>query len=65
MRDTASVSGINPIFTLSQGQFDQLTDIAWHFGILKPFLADALTINGPELLGGTIAILSTLLGEKT
>lgn len=34
-------------------------------GISKPFLADALTINAPELLGGVIALLSTiLLGKK-
>ncbi|WP_456276557.1 hypothetical protein [Bacillus sp. AK128] len=65
LRDTASVSGINPFFSLSPEQFDRLAEVAKSFGISKPFLGDALTINAPELLGGVIAILSTIvLGKK-
>ncbi|RDU37043.1 hypothetical protein DRW41_10165 [Neobacillus piezotolerans] len=64
-RDTMSVSGINPFFSLTGEQFDKLAEIAQSFGISKPFLADALTVNGPELLGGIMAILSSvILGKK-
>lgn len=65
LRDTASVSGINPFFGLTPQQFESLSETVKHIGISKPFLADALTINGPELLGGTIAIAATLMmGNK-
>lgn len=65
LRDTASVSGINPFFSLSNQQFDQLASAAATFGISKPFLADALTINGPELIGGIIAVgAGLILGRK-
>ncbi len=64
LRDTASVSGINPFFSLTSQQFQQVAHIVQPFGLSKPFLADALTINGPELLGGMIALLSTLLVGK-
>jgi hypothetical protein len=57
-------SGINPFFSLSSGQLDTLSQLVMTFGISKPFLVDALTVNGPELLGGTIAILSALLVGK-
>jgi hypothetical protein len=61
LRDTASVSGINPFFSLTPDHFDRLADLAKHIGISKPFLADALTINGPELLGGTVALAASLM----
>ncbi|MGG3563252.1 hypothetical protein ABES03_16805 [Neobacillus rhizosphaerae] len=64
MRDVTSVSGISPFFSLSTEQWDALASIVMPFGISKPFLVDALTVNGPELLGGTIALLSTLLVGK-
>ncbi|MFD2446602.1 hypothetical protein ACFSO7_21925 [Bacillus sp. CGMCC 1.16607] len=65
LRDTASVSGINPFFSLTPEQFDKLAEVAKAFGVSKPFLGDALTINAPELIGGVIALLSTfLLGKK-
>jgi hypothetical protein len=64
LRDVTSVSGINPFFSLSPDQLDTLTGLVQPFGISKPFLVDALTVNGPELLGGTIALLSTLLVGK-
>ncbi|SOC37081.1 hypothetical protein [Ureibacillus acetophenoni] len=65
LRDTASISGINPFFSLSSEQFNNLASMVQPLGISKPFLADALTINAPELLGGVIALLSTIiLGKK-
>jgi hypothetical protein len=64
LRDVASVSGINPFFSLNPEQLETLTQLVQPFGISKPFLVDALTVNGPELLGGTIAVLSTLLVGK-
>lgn len=64
LRDTMSVGGINPFFSLSTEQFDHLTNLAAHIGISKPFLADALTINGPELMGGTIALVASLILGK-
>jgi hypothetical protein len=65
LRDTASVSGINPFFSLTKDQFDKIAFYVQDLGISKPFLADALTFNAPELLGGTMALLSTLLlGKK-
>lgn len=65
LRDTASISGINPFFSLTSEQFNNLATMVQPLGISKPFLADALTINAPELLGGVIALLSTIiLGKK-
>jgi hypothetical protein len=60
VRDTASVSGINPFFSLSPEMFDRLGSVVSQAGISKAFLVDALTINGPELLGGAIAVLSAV-----
>ncbi len=57
-RDTMSVAGINPFFSLSPEHFEAA---ARHLHISKPFLADALTVNGPELLGGGVALVSALL----
>ncbi|WP_462410398.1 hypothetical protein [Neobacillus sp. Marseille-QA0830] len=64
LRDVASVSGDNPFFSLSSNELEALTQLVQPFGISKPFLVDALTVNGPELLGGTIAVRSTLLVGK-
>src|SRR5262245_55738817 len=55
LRDTASISGVNPFFSLSPDEFHHLGDVASHLHITLPFLADALTVNGPELLGGSVA----------
>jgi hypothetical protein len=60
-RDTASISGVNPFFSLSPGQFDRLGSVVAQAGISKAFLADALTVNGPELLGGAVAVLSAVM----
>jgi len=65
IRDTTSVSGINPFFSLSPEQFDQLGSIVSSIGISKEYLADALTINAPELLGGSVALIaSIIIGKK-
>jgi hypothetical protein len=60
-RDTTSVSGVNPFFSLTPDQFDQIGSMAAEIGVSKPFLADALTLNGPELLGGSAALVSAIL----
>lgn len=52
IRDVASVSGVNPFFTLSPEQFNSVGSLVNNIGVTKEFLADALTINGTELLGG-------------
>lgn len=59
-RDLCSVSGINPFFNLTPEQFQNAAHVASQLGISKSYFADALTINGPELLGGTIAVLSSV-----
>ncbi|MBT4036331.1 MAG: hypothetical protein HOB84_07745 [Candidatus Marinimicrobia bacterium] len=61
LRDTASISGINPFFSLTKDQFDKLGSMVSEIGIPKEYLADALTINGPELLGGSIALVSSII----
>ncbi|WP_121616364.1 hypothetical protein [Virgibacillus halodenitrificans] len=64
LRDTASVSGVNPFFSLTQNQFEKLASVTESIGISKPFLADILTINGPELLGGLVTITSSIIMGK-
>lgn len=64
LRDTASVSGINPFFSLTPQQFDRLADICSSIGISKPYLADILTINGPELIGGSLGLVASLILAK-
>lgn len=64
LRDLSSVSGISPFFQLTKEQFDNLAGIAQNFGISKPFLADALMVNGPELLGGMLGLMSIILVGK-
>jgi hypothetical protein len=64
LRDTASVSGVNPFFTLTPEQFDKLGSIVSHTGISKEYLADALTVNAPELLGGSVALVASIIMAK-
>ena len=64
VRDTASIGGINPFFSLSPEQFDKLGSIVSSVGISKEYFADALTINGPELLGGSVALISSIIMGK-
>ncbi len=61
LRDGMSVSGINPFLGLTPTQFDELSRAASHLGVTKLYLADALTLNGPELLGGGIALAGAVL----
>ena len=61
LRDTASVSGTNPFFSLTPDQFSRLGDLTAQIGISKAFLGDALTVNGPELLGGSLALMGSIL----
>ena len=66
VRDVASVSGVNPFFTLSPEQFNNIGSLLNNnIGLTKEFLADALTINGTELLGGSVALIgSIIMGKK-
>jgi hypothetical protein len=65
LRDATSVSGVNPFFSLTENQFEQMAGLFQSIGISKMFLADALTANGPELIGGSLALISSLiLGRK-
>lgn len=61
LRDTMSVSGISPFFSLTPDQFDTISNLTLKLGISKVYLADALTINGPELIGGGVALIASLL----
>lgn len=65
LRDVASKSGINPLMTFSRDQFDKLGDMVSHLGISKTMLADVLTFNGSELIGGLAGLAAMLiLGNK-
>jgi hypothetical protein len=65
LRDVASVSGVNPFFVLSPEQFNSVGSFVSNIGVTKEFLADALTINGTELLGGSVALIgSIIMGRK-
>lgn len=64
-RDAMSVSGINPILNFSPKEFEVMAKVAKQFGVTKPMLADALTFNAPELLGGLLGISSLVLFSKT
>jgi|GEM_PF-1278715 len=60
LRDVSSVSGINPLFSLTSGQFERLAEICSKIGISKPYLADILTVNGPELIGGALGLVASV-----
>jgi hypothetical protein len=64
LRDTMSVSGINPFFSLSPETYRAVADAAQSVGVSRAYLADALTMNGPELFGGTIALVGALITAK-
>lgn len=61
LRDAMSASGINPFFSLSPEHYHAIADAAQAVGVSRAYLADALTMNGPELLGGTIALAGSLI----
>ena len=65
MRDLCSVSGINPLFSMSRETFDSIAEHLAPLGVSKMYLADALTVNGPEILGASLGILAMLLGRKS
>lgn len=64
-RDTMSVSGINPIISFTPDEFNKIAEVVKKFGISKPMLKDALTFNGPELIGGLLGISSLMFFSKT
>jgi len=64
LRDTTSVSGTNVLFSIEPESFEKVSSIVESLGITKSYLADAITINGTELLGGIIAIASSIIIAK-
>jgi len=64
LRDTMSVAGINPFLSFTSEQFDHVASLVSQIGISKAYLADALTLTGPELLGGSVALAASLLLAK-
>jgi len=63
LRDAMSVSGVAPF--LSPEGFETIARAAQTLGISRAYIADALQVNGPELLGGGIALAATLaIGRK-
>lgn len=63
LRDTMSVSGVNPF--LSPSAFESMAAAGDALGISRAYIADAVTLNGAELLGGCIALAaSVVVGRK-
>lgn len=62
LRDSMSVSGINPF--LSPDGFESIAGFGEALGISRPYLADALTFNGPEMIGGGIALAASLVAGR-
>ena len=58
LRDTMSVSGVNPF--LGPSLFESIAGFGQSLGISRAYLADALTVNGPELIGGALALAGSL-----
>jgi len=56
-RDLMSVAGINPFFSISMDDLERIARILRPLGISKMYIADALTVNGVELLGAILAFL--------
>jgi hypothetical protein len=65
VRDLCSVSGINPFFSLTRETFDTIASTLSPLGVTKAYLADALTVNGPEILGAALGICAILFGRKS
>jgi hypothetical protein len=61
LRDTASRSGANPFLGFTPEQFNHVAGLVEGVGISKAYLADALTINGTELIGGVIALAAAVI----
>lgn len=61
LRDTASVSGTNVLYNVTPEQFSRIAHIAAQGGISKTYLADAMTVNGSELLGGAIGLAAAVV----
>jgi len=65
MRDLFSVSGINPLFSLSREMFDKIAHILAPFGVSKLYIVDALTVNAIEVFGAFLGVVAVLLGYKS
>jgi len=60
-RDITSVSGINPFLSLTPEQFDYIANLLSGVGISKSYFADAMLVNASELIGGGIALCSSII----
>lgn len=60
LRDTASVSGTNVLLSLTPEQYAKIAKAAANVGITKSYLADAMMVNGSELLGGLLGLVSSI-----
>lgn len=65
IRDMFSVSGINPLFSLSRDTFNNIAHFLAPFGVSKLYIADALSINAIEVTGGLLGVLAVFLGHKS
>ncbi len=61
LRDTASVSGTNILYSIEPETFDQVASLGADTGISKSYLADAMTVNGSELLGGALGLAAAIV----
>jgi hypothetical protein len=61
LRDTASVSGTNVLYSIEPDTFQKVAGVAAHAGVSKSYLADAMTVNGSELLGGAIGLAAAIV----
>jgi len=64
LRDTMSKSGANPLFSMDIDTYHAVADVVAKVGISRTYFADALTVNGPELFGGSIALVGSLIMAK-
>jgi hypothetical protein len=64
LRDTASVSGTNVLYSIEPETFGKIADVTANAGVSKSYLADAMTVNGSELLGGALGLAAAIVVAK-
>ncbi len=61
LRDTASVSGTNVLYSVEPDTFHKVAHMAAGAGVSKSYLADAMSVNGSELLGGALGLAAAIV----
>lgn len=61
LRDTASVSGTNVLYSVEPATFHKVASVAAGAGVSKSYLADAMSVNGSELLGGALGLAAAIV----